>query len=239
MSEQYVKIIEESFCNKEEGGYSIHKLIEKMIFLELIYGIFISKINTNNSEGTILESQLLQNFFHIGYVYSQINIISKLLDTINHEPNSLYYLWQNTKEMLPKDTKYKEVEKYFENLKKDDVLGKIKYVRDKIICHNDKNACKDTDVDLLECTKGIFKIYSYFNGFLSYVDFDFLNLCDESLILDEIKKLQMPFIKTKEDEELFKNKWQEQLNNFDLEIMTFIKKMNLANKYVKVEIRSY
>ncbi len=236
------KTIEKYLCHRNEGAYGIYELMHKLLLFEIFYEVFNQKILNNDIDGTALESDLLQNFLKIGYIYTQINILCKLFDRMSNTL-SLSTLFVNTKNLLPKNSEYEEIQKFLETQKiqrktiyTNKHIQSIKTARNKIICHNDTDANREILLDIRECSKIAFKIYDYFNKYV-IKDFDFLSLKEEAFIDNEIEKLSLPFFKNENDKKLFKVNYIKVLHDFNLNCMTFSDMQKFMQETIKVTIK--
>ena len=235
IKEELIKTIEKYLCCYEIGGYSIYELLQKILIFEICYETINKKILEKKTEQTILESNIVKNMFLVGHTYTQINILGKLFDP-DKRTLSFINLWKETKNLLPQDEKYKEINEIFENLEKNNKLKTLKDARDKVVCHNDKDADRNIEIDIRECAIASFKIYNYFNSFIPN-KFDFLQLREYSFLNYEAEKLSLPFLKNEDDIEDFKDNYKTVLKDFNLQFMRESDLIKLMEETVKVTVK--
>ena len=235
IKEKLLKTIEKYLCCYEIGGYSIYELLLKILIFEICYETINKKILEKKAEQTILESNIVKNIFLVGHTYTQINILSKLFD-FHKQSISFINLWKETKNLLPQNEEYMEIYNIFKNLKKDNKLKALKDARDKVVCHNDKDADRNIEIDIRECAIASFKIYNYFNSFIPN-KFDFLQLREYSFLNYEVEKLSLPFFKNEDDKEEFKDSYKKVLNDFNLKFMRESDLIKLMEETVKVTVK--
>lgn len=233
MEEDFIKIIESYLCAKEDGGYCIYDIMTKMLVFELGFENITKRLLETETKGTILQSNLLRNMCIIGHTYTQINAIGTLFDT-DTRTLSFVNLWKEVKDKLPKDDKYRKIQEILEHLQDNEVLKAIKDARNKVVCHNDKDADRHISISIREAIKLAFKVYHYFNSFLSD-KYDFITFRSETSLNFELESFEKPFFKNEEEKESFAQDYKAVIKELDLEYMTK-KEMQALRDSVKVEI---
>lgn len=236
VNDNSIQIIEKYLCNRKDSGSSIYDLMQKLLLFELVYETINQRFIKKETAGSFLESQLLNNYFLISYIYVQSNVLAKLLD-YDKRTISFINLWREVKDLLKQDEKYFEIKNQIENLQHNESLEKIKTIRDTIICHNDENSNLEVLVDIREAIVLVFKIYGYFNSFIPN-KIDFLTIREESFLEDEIEKLTQPLFSTEQEREEFRQNYKKVLEEFGLKYMTVQDIHKLMKETIKVEVKT-
>ena len=236
MNDKSIQIIEKYLCTKKDSASSIYDLMQKLLLFELVYETINQRFIKEETAGTFLESQLLNNYFLISYIYVQSNVLAKLLD-YDRRTISFINLWREVKDLLKQDDKYFEIKNQIESLQNNKCLEKIKTIRDTIICHNDEKSNFKVHVDIREAIILVFKIYGYFNSFITN-KFDFLTIREESFLEDEIEKLTHPLFSTEQEKEEFRQNYKKVLEEFGLKYMTVQDIHKLMKETIKVEVKT-
>lgn len=237
VNDKSIQIIEKYLCTRKDSNSSIYDLMQKLLLFELVYETINQRFIKKETAGSLLESQLLNNYFLISYIYVQSNVLAKLLD-YDKRTISFINLWQETKDLLKQDEKYFEIKNQIESLQNNKCLKKIKTIRDTIICHNDENSNLKVLVDIREAVILIFKIYGYFSSFITN-KFDFLIMREESFLEDEIEKLTHPLFNKEQEKEEFRQNYKKVLEEFGLKYMTVPDIHKLMKETVKFEIKTH
>lgn len=209
------ELIENTLISPDSGAISLSSLVSDMVFNQVFFDVISEQIkNPNFRENTAFNSPYLCIFIKQGYLNTQINIISKLLEPpkSNYPVTSFISLWEQTKNDFSQEQQ-KEFEKLLNGVKSE--LNSFKTLRDKIFAHNEglaKNPeAKELDKieEIRKATKYILKLLKIFEEegkiniddvrLLLFTDSEYFDVDSEisklikNFFIDDIEKLKKLF----------------------------------------------